>query len=369
MAVSIQIQNVMKKYEDNVVITDLTANIRSGELFTLLGPSGCGKTTLLRMIAGFNSIEHGTISFDGKVVNGIPVYKRNFGMVFQNYAIFPNMTVYKNVEYGLKNKKLPKDEIRRRIDEILEAVQITQYKDRYPNKLSGGQQQRVALARAIAVQPQVLLMDEPLSNLDAKLRLEMRTVIREIQNKIGITTVYVTHDQEEALAISDRIAIMNKGDIQQIETPERIYSRPYNMFVAGFIGHSNPFGGIVEDFSGHTAQIRLETGLLIRVDGVESASKGQSVIVSVRPEEFSVCPEGAGLKGTVSMTQFLGKYVNYEIDFGTGKLVEVSADTNTAEKIYSAGEYIHMQLNQKRINIFNRDTGVTMMRGVSSNVE
>ena len=245
MAVAIHIKDVMKKYEDNVVIRKLTADMKPGELFTLLGPSGCGKTTLLRMIAGFNTVEHGTIAFDDQVINNIPVYKRNFGMVFQNYAIFPNMTVYKNIEYGLKNKKLNKQEIRRRVEEIMETVQITQYKDRYPDKLSGGQQQRVALARAIVVQPQVLLMDEPLSNLDAKLRIEMREAIREVQKKIGITTVYVTHDQEEALAISDRIAVMNKGDIQQIETPENIYSRPYNTFVAEFIGHSNRFLGNV----------------------------------------------------------------------------------------------------------------------------
>ena len=369
MAVSIQIQNVMKKYEDNVVITNLSANIRQGELFTLLGPSGCGKTTLLRMIAGFNSIEHGTISFDDKVINDIPVYKRNFGMVFQNYAIFPNMTVYKNIEYGLKNKKLPKAEIKRRIDDILEAVQITQYKDRYPNKLSGGQQQRVALARAIVVQPEVLLMDEPLSNLDAKLRLEMRTVIRDIQNKIGITTVYVTHDQEEALAISDRIAIMSKGDIHQIEVPERIYSRPYDTFVAGFIGHSSQFVGTVEEVQGTDVVIKLQTGMVVRVAHVVGAQKGQEVLVSVRPEEFSVCPEGQGMTGTIRMTQFLGKYINYEIDFGTGGLIEVSADTNSAEKVYAKGETIHMHVNEKRINIFNKETGITMMEGVVSNVE
>ncbi len=238
MAVAIHIRNVKKQYEDNVVIRDLSLDINPGELFTLLGPSGCGKTTLLRMIAGFNSIEAGTIAFDDKVINDVPVHKRNFGMVFQSYAIFPNMTVYRNVEYGLKNKKLPKEEIKKRVNEILEVVQLTEYKDRYPDKLSGGQQQRVAIARAVVVQPQVLLMDEPLSNLDAKLRLEMRSVIRKLQRELGITTVYVTHDQEEALAISDRIAVMNKGEIYHCDTPERIYSRPYNTFVADFIGNS-----------------------------------------------------------------------------------------------------------------------------------
>ena len=219
MAVAIHVNNVKKQYEDNVVIRNLSVDIKSGELFTLLGPSGCGKTTLLRMIAGFNSIEAGTIAFDDKIINDVPVYKRNFGMVFQSYAIFPNMTVYRNVEYGLKNKKLSKVEIKKRVNEILDIVQLAEYKDRYPNKLSGGQQQRVALARAVVVQPEVLLMDEPLSNLDAKLRVEMRTVISRIQKELGITTVYVTHDQEEALAISDRIAVMNKGDIYHCDTP------------------------------------------------------------------------------------------------------------------------------------------------------
>ena len=368
MAVAIHIKNVMKKYEDNVVIRNLTADMEPGELFTLLGPSGCGKTTLLRMIAGFNSVEHGTIAFDDQVINNIPVYKRNFGMVFQNYAIFPNMTVYRNIEYGLKNKKLDKQEVKRRVEEIMETVQITQYKDRYPDKLSGGQQQRVALARAIVVQPQVLLMDEPLSNLDAKLRIEMREAIREVQKKIGITTVYVTHDQEEALAISDRIAVMNKGDIQQIETPENIYSRPYNTFVAEFIGHSNRFLGTVEGRENGETLIRMETGLPIRVRNVMPLAQGTELLVYVRPEEFIFTDEQNGMKATVKVKRFLGKYIHYVVDCGTGINVEVTADTSSAERIHQPGETVFLGVNVNRVNLFDKEKETTLLEGVESHV-
>ena len=368
MAVSIDIQNVMKKYDENVVIKNLSAHIKSGELFTLLGPSGCGKTTLLRMIAGFNSIEAGTISFDGKVINDIPVYKRNFGMVFQNYAIFPNMTVYRNIEYGLKNKKLSKPEIAKRVTKIMETVQISPYKDRYPEKLSGGQQQRVALARAIAVQPQVLLMDEPLSNLDAKLRLEMREAIREIQKEIGITTVYVTHDQEEALAISDRIAVMNLGDILQIDVAEKIYQRPYSTFVADFIGQSNHFVGKVTDWQNGRASITIENGHEIEVPGVKPLQKDEDVLVYVRPEEFVFTTQEHGMKGTVLVKLFLGRYVNYRIDFGGSEPVEVTVDATTVERIHNSGDHLYLTVNTKRINIFNLKDGTTLMEGVVSNV-
>lgn len=370
MSVSIIIKNVMKKYDNNVVIPNLSATIKDGEFFTLLGPSGCGKTTLLRMIAGFNSIEKGTISFDNQVINDIPIYKRNFGMVFQNYAIFPNMTVYRNVEYGLKNRNLNKAEIKRRVDEILEVVQITKFKDRYPDKLSGGQQQRVALARAIVIRPQVLLMDEPLSNLDAKLRVEMRNVISEIQRNVGITTIYVTHDQEEALSISDRIAVMNLGRIQQIETPEKIYLRPYNTFVANFVGHSNMFAAKVSAVSGRSATLRLDNDdYSFQMDNLTDTVKvGMEVLVSVRPEEFAFSQGQEGVASAVKAKQFLGKYVNYEADSKAGFTIEISQDTNTSQNFYDIGDNIRLTFNLNKINIFEKESGITLMKGVQSNV-
>jgi iron(III) transport system ATP-binding protein len=236
---AIALQALRKEYAGPVAIPDLNLEIADGEFFTLLGPSGCGKTTLLRMIAGFNSIEAGTISFDGTVINDRPASERNIGMVFQNYALFPQMTAAKNVGFGLQTRKIARAEAEKRVSEALEAVRMAHLGDRLPGQMSGGQQQRVALARALVIQPALLLMDEPLSNLDAKLRVEMRDTIRQAQRDAGITTVYVTHDQEEAMAVSDRIAVMNLGVVQQVGTPAEIYRRPANRFVAEFIGKTN----------------------------------------------------------------------------------------------------------------------------------
>ena len=236
MSVAIQVDNVTKAYGKNIVIQGLSAEIKPGEFFTLLGPSGCGKTTLLRMIIGFNSIEAGEIRVDGKVINRIPTNKRNMGMVFQNYAVFPHMSVRDNVAYGLKNRHVPKAERYRRVDEILKLVKIDSYADRMPAQLSGGQQQRVALARAIVIEPEVLLMDEPLSNLDAKLRVAMRTELIEMHNRLQTTFIYVTHDQTEAMAMADQIVLMDKGKIMQEASPEVIYYDPNNAFTAQFIG-------------------------------------------------------------------------------------------------------------------------------------
>lgn len=235
----IEIINAKKIYHDVSVIENLNITIPKGSLFTLLGASGCGKTTLLRMIAGFNSIKDGEFYFDDTKINNMEPSKRNIGMVFQNYAIFPHLTVRDNVAFGLMQKKVPKEELIQQTNKYLELMQIAQYADRKPDKLSGGQQQRVTLACALAVNLSVLLMDEPLSNLEAKLRLDMRQAIREIQHEVGITTVYVTHDQEEAMAISDQIAVMKDGVIQQIGRPKELYHKPANEFVATFIGRTN----------------------------------------------------------------------------------------------------------------------------------
>lgn len=370
MSVSINVDHVIKAYKDNPehpVIPDLSVQIKNGEFFTLLGPSGCGKTTLLRMIAGFNSIEGGTIAFDSQVINDIPAHKRNIGMVFQSYAVFPHLTVRQNVEYGLKIRKVEKSELKKRVDAVLKSVKIEEYQDRLPERLSGGQQQRVALARAIVIHPQVLLMDEPLSNLDAKLRIEMRSAIREVQKQIGITTVYVTHDQEEALAISDRIAVMKDGIIQQIGSPEEIYARPYNTFVSTFIGHSNLFYGTVKKDSG--IAVEFANGYKIKMNNLDdSVVDGQKVVVSVRPEEFSISDNG--LKCKISNSTFLGKYTNYVLDFADGMClenqpsIEFSQDLGHSEHIYRSGDSISLEPNSTKINVFTEDMARSLIKEV-----
>ncbi|MGM9581699.1 MAG: ABC transporter ATP-binding protein [Anaerovibrio sp.] len=370
MSVEININKVVKKYGDLTIIPGLDEHIKNGEFFTLLGPSGCGKTTLLRMIAGFNSIEGGTIAFNDKVINDIPAHERNIGMVFQSYAIFPHLTVRENVEYGLKLRKMPKDEMKRKVDDILDVVQITEYQDRLPERLSGGQQQRVALARAIVIHPSVLLMDEPLSNLDAKLRVEMRSAIREVQKQVGITTVYVTHDQEEALSISDRIAVMKKGVIQQTASPHTIYTRPYNVFVSTFIGHSNLFHATVRaDGSGKA--VVFNDGYVMPMDNLsDEVTEGMQVIVSVRPEEFSIQPQGQGLQCRIKNKVFLGKYNTYFLDFEEKMLVpnqpsiEFSQDLGHAERLLDVDETVTLKPNAAKVNVFTADGERNLLKGV-----
>ena len=373
MSVAITADKVVKRYGDLTIIPQLTQNIKNGEFFTLLGPSGCGKTTLLRMIAGFNSIEGGQIRFNDQVINDIPAHKRNIGMVFQSYAIFPHLTVRENVEYGLKLRNMPKDEMKAKVDKILDVVQIDHLATRKPNELSGGQQQRVALARAIVIHPSVLLMDEPLSNLDAKLRVEMRSAIREVQKQVGITTVYVTHDQEEALAISDRIAVMKKGVIQQTASPHTIYTRPYNVFVATFIGHSNLFKGRIEESGGSKAVVFADGFVLPMQTLSEEGKIGDDVTIAVRPEEFSICGEGQGVKCNIKTKVFLGKYVTYGLEFPEDMLVpdqpaiEFSQDLGHAEKVLEIGDTVYLKPNAAKINVFRADGSKSLMEGVVEN--
>ncbi|MGM9988549.1 MAG: ABC transporter ATP-binding protein [Bacillaceae bacterium] len=369
MGTSIRFEHVRKDYDKKTVIPDLNLEIKPGELFTLLGPSGCGKTTLLRMIAGFHSIDGGNISFDDQVINEIPVHKRNIGMVFQNYAIFPHMNVYNNVKYGLKNKKINKKEMISRLDEIIETVKITEYKDRLPNRLSGGQQQRVALARAIVIHPKVLLMDEPLSNLDAKLRIDMRRAISEIQKNINITTVYVTHDQEEALAISDRIAVMKDGVIQQVGYPDTIYLRPINVFVATFIGHSNLFKGTVTKENG-TNVITIGDNYKIPVDNLASSvANNQKVTVAIRPEEFILSNNQNGIRAKVKHRNFLGKYINYELTLDDGMSIEFSQDTNQTKEFIHVNDIVYLEAIANKVNVFTEDGKESLIAGVTRYVE
>lgn len=367
MSVAINIENVVKKFGKDTVINGLSLDIKPGEFFTLLGPSGCGKTTLLRMIIGFNSIEGGQIKIDGKVINDIPTNKRNMGMVFQNYAIFPHMSVKDNIAFGLKNRKVPKEEIEKKVDEILKIVKIDHLRDRMPQKLSGGQQQRIALARAIVIHPEVLLMDEPLSNLDAKLRTEMRNAIKQIQQQVGITTVYVTHDQEEALAVSDRIAVMNGGVIQQIDTPKNIYQRPANIFVSTFIGLSNIINGLLESNDNGKAVVRIGNYKFQMNNIRKDCSAGSPVKVSVRPEEFIINKETQeGIPVIVKSSVFLGVATHYFVETREGQEIEVIQDSDLAELIPN-GSKIHLKVQTQKVNVFNEDGSKSYIdRGVRS---
>ena len=369
MSVNISIKNAVKKYGENIVIEDLSLNIKEGEFFTLLGPSGCGKTTLLRMIAGFNSIEGGDFYFGEDRINDKDPAKRNIGMVFQNYAIFPNMTVKANVAFGLKNRKLPKDEIEKEVDKFLKLMQIDEYKDRMPENLSGGQQQRVALARALVIKPSVLLMDEPLSNLDAKLRVEMRTTIKELQNKIGITTVYVTHDQEEAMAVSDRIAVMNKGCIQHIGRPKDLYQRPANLFVATFIGHTNVLDGIMEMQDGKV-YLALPTGDKITVDNIQDNFKYEkNVKISIRPEEFIIEKENSdGISAVVDGCIFLGLNTHYFVHLQDGTKLNIVTESEIDSTI-PKGASITLGVKKEKINIFTGDGKKNIVLGVQNDLE
>ena len=360
MSVDIRIKNAVKRYGENTVIKDLSVEIKEGEFFTLLGPSGCGKTTLLRMIAGFNSIEGGDFFFGEHRVNDMDPAKRNIGMVFQNYAIFPNMTVKDNVAFGLKNRKVPKDQCEKETDEFLKLMQIDEYRDRMPERLSGGQQQRVALARALVIKPDVLLMDEPLSNLDAKLRVEMRTAIKEIQNRIGITTVYVTHDQEEAMAVSDRIAVMDGGVIQQIGRPRDLYQRPENLFVATFIGRTNVLDAKLE-CAGGKGTLTFADGHAVQLDNIDPEAASQAVKVSVRPEEFVIQRDATapGVSATVDDSVFLGLNTHYFVHLDSGEKVEIVMESEIENSV-PKGTAIKLAVKTHKINVFTADGARTL---------
>lgn len=353
----IAINQVKKVFDEHTVIDNLSLVIPEGSLFTLLGPSGCGKTTLLRMIAGFNSIEAGTICFDNSVVNHMEPNKRNIGMVFQNYAIFPHLTVRDNVAFGLKQKKdIKKEKVVSETQKYLELMQIDQFAERKPDQLSGGQQQRVALARALAINPSILLMDEPLSNLDAKLRVEMRQAIRDIQKDVGITTVYVTHDQEEAMAISDNIAVMKLGEIQQIGTPKELYHRPANTFVASFIGRTNLMNANLVKEHGK-AYLTFDDSEKLRCPQLDHVSE-QKVIVSIRPEEF-IRTDAGEMEGVIQDSIYLGQNTEYYVKTAFAETIQVSEES-TFEEDHHINDRVRLAINMDKINIFNEDGSVNL---------
>ncbi|HLR21761.1 MAG TPA: ABC transporter ATP-binding protein [Tissierellaceae bacterium] len=369
MSVNIKIRNALKRYGDVVVIPNLSLDVKKGELFTLLGPSGCGKTTLLRMIAGFNTIEGGDFYFDNQKINNIDPAKRNIGMVFQNYAVFPHLTVRKNVEFGLKNRNLSKSEVDKRTNEFLKLTHIKQFAERLPERLSGGQQQRVALARALCIHPNVLLMDEPLSNLDAKLRVEMRDIIKDIQKTVGITTVYVTHDQEEAMSISDKIAVMNEGVIQHIGTPQSIYQRPANIFVATFIGRSNILDGkLVIDKKEGKSYVEINDKKFQIYNVNDKFKYDQPIKISIRPEDFIIHKDvNKGIKAMVDDSVFLGVNTHYSISLEDGLKIEITQESVLDKKIKEDTK-VSLTFKEDKINIFNEEGSIALFNGVENDL-
>jgi iron(III) transport system ATP-binding protein len=326
--------------EDEVTAVDeASLIIEKGELLTLLGPSGCGKTTTLRMIAGFEFPTSGDIFLDGKNINDLPPHKRDMSLVFQSYAIFPHLSVYENIAYGLKVQRLPKKELKARAAEVLDLVELTGLENRAPNQLSGGQQQRVALARALVMEPKVLLMDEPLSNLDAKLREQMRGEIRRIQKMLGITSVYVTHDQVEAMTISDRIVVMNEGRIEQVGTPIETYRHPQSRFVADFIGRANFIEGVVKSQLDGKVVIDM-MGQSLTVDAAGDSYQAEAeVTVVVRPEMIDLNPAEAHVQGIVRRASYLGDVVEYDVEVGEQLLALVESDPRHTV-IHEGGEWV-----------------------------
>jgi len=327
---AITIDGVARTFGTVRAVDDVSIAVRDGEFFTLLGPSGCGKTTLLRMVAGFCELDRGRILFGERRIDTLAAHRRNTGMVFQNYAVFPNLTVGGNVAYGLRARKVQKDDIRARVERALKLVQLDGYGERWPHQLSGGQLQRVAIARAVVIEPHVLLLDEPLSNLDAKLRVEMRGEIRRLQKLLGITVLYVTHDQEEALAISDRIAVMRAGRVEQIATPRAIYERPETPFVASFVGTTNLLDGTIRSRDGDTAEI-VFAGTTMRANGVRG-NAGDRVALSLRPEALRLLAAGeavpagwAALSGTFGEIEYLGPVTRFTVALAGRALLHLMA--------------------------------------------
>jgi len=352
--VNIQLKDIVKRFGTLEAVSHVSLEIRDGELFTLLGPSGCGKTTILRLIGGFHKPDHGEIYFDGKPVTPIPPYERNIGMVFQNYALWPHMTISDNITYGLKLKKIPKAEIAEKISHVLRLVNLSGLENRYPGQLSGGQQQRVALARALVLSPDVLLLDEPLSNLDAKIRVQVRAEIRKLQKELGITTIYVTHDQEEALTLSDRIAVINLGKLLQIGSPRDLYERPENPFVADFIGINNLISGDVQEINSAEKWMKVQTkvGPLICF-GNERFKPGDPCMISVRPETASISQledtqkEFNCIGGTVSFASYIGNTIRYDVEIKGEIIFKVDVQNPWGYQPFSIGEKVYVSFPVK----------------------
>ncbi|MDQ7840628.1 MAG: ABC transporter ATP-binding protein [bacterium] len=339
----VRLVDLVKRFKAVEAMAGVSLTIAEGEFFTLLGPSGCGKTTTLRIVAGFYDPDEGSVFFDDTPMNGIPPAERGIGIVFQNYALWPHMTVFENVAYGLKIQRTPREEIKTRVMGTLEQVGLQGLESRTPGQLSGGQQQRVAVARALVLNPRVLLLDEPLSNLDAKVRARLRSEIRRLQQDLHITTIYVTHDQEEAMVLSDRIAVMDAGRVLQIGTPVELYEQPAGLFVADFIGTNNLVSGTVTEVSGEMVALKTTAGIL-RGRAVGTVKPGSAAVVAIRPENLTLA-EGRGdlgvvVRGRVAVSQYMGNVVRYEVDAGDGVVLLVDVHDPRRHQLLGPGREI-----------------------------
>lgn len=357
--VKVSLDHVTKAFGSVKAVQDVSVGIGEGELFLMVGPSGCGKTTALRIIAGFYKPDTGSVRFDDKEVNDLPPYKRNTGMVFQNYALWPHMNIYDNVAFGLKIRKVPSSERVDRIKRVLDIVRMREYAERFPNQLSGGQQQRIALARALVIEPSVLLLDEPLSNLDAKLRVEMRSEIRRIQKELGITTIYVTHDQSEALAIADRIAVMNVGCISQVGTPREIYQYPQNPFVASFMGEPNIIDGRIDTINKETGLVRVRIDEKLVLEGrlprdLSSYTNGDKVSCFIRPETIlgnEQSPQRFQVK--VLETSYQGQTEHYSFELPDGRVLR-AIGFNPSGHLVQVGETMTIELPAEKVMVLKQ---------------
>lgn len=350
-SVGIELKNIDLSYGKTQVIRDVSLKINPGEFFAFLGPSGCGKSTLLRLIAGFEHCQKGEVLIGDIEVSELPPWKRQVGMVFQNYALWPHMTIYKNVSFGLEERKMPHSEISQRVNDVLELVGLQDYAERRPNQLSGGQQQRVALARTLVIEPKVLLLDEPLSNLDAKLRVHMRQELLELQRKLSLTTIFVTHDQEEANTTADRIAVIQDGVVQQVDTPMNLYDHPRNLFVANFLGSANVLQGTITK---QGQQALFDDGQGLQVSLNASDVEGSKSIV-FRPQNLSLCEadsEQADLLGEVKIREFLGNIVRYEVQSGQQRLL-VDEVYGLGKIPVDTGARVGLQLSREHVLVMD----------------
>ncbi len=356
-ATEVRLGNLKKSFGETVAVKDVSLTIARGDFFTFLGPSGCGKTTILRMIAGFTRPDGGEIFFDEKEVSQVPPWKRDVGMVFQNYALWPHMSVFENVAFGLKERNLPKSIVQEKTLQALSMVNLEGLEKRRPSELSGGQQQRVALARTLVIEPRLLLLDEPLSNLDAKLRVQMRLELVRIQRDLGITSIYVTHDQEEALTLSTRIAVMSKGIVVQVGTPREIYESPKSQEVADFVGISNFFKAQVIEQMADRFRIKTEEGFFLFVGKQEGipVGVGSNILLNIRPESIQVTyptekpVNGNQIEGAVRTTAYLGSLVQYEVEVSSGKRVKVNVVNPRKKSIFHIGEQVSLAFSPEDI--------------------